>query len=142
MTPLSLDLRKRIVTRYAKGDLTYAQVAETFSVGEASVSRLLRRERERGDLHPDPIGGGYPPRIADEQLPLLVAFVAEKPDRTLQGLCDDWRERHGTKLSTASMVRALTRAGITRKKSPSPRASSSEPTSRRSAKPSSPTSRK
>jgi transposase len=54
--PLSLDLRKRIVVRYAKGDVTYAQVAELFDVGEASVSRLRRRERERGDLHPDPIG--------------------------------------------------------------------------------------
>jgi transposase len=75
-----LDLRKRIVARHAKGDVTYAPVAELFDIGAASVSRLLRRGRERGDLHPDPIGGGYPPRIPEEQLPKLAALVAEKPE--------------------------------------------------------------
>ena len=89
--------------------MTYAQVADMFDVGEASVSRLLRRERERGDLTPDPIGGGHPPRIADEQLPSLVALVAEKPDRTIAELCQEWLVRHRTKLSIAAMGRTLQR---------------------------------
>lgn len=74
----------------AKGDVAYAQVAELFDGGEASVSRLLRRERGRGHLDPDAIGGGYPPRIADDHLPLLIKLVAEKPDRTLGDLCKVW----------------------------------------------------
>jgi transposase len=113
---LSIDLRRRIVARYQKGGVTYAEVAELFEVGEATVSRLLRRAREREDLHPDPIGGGFPPRIANEPLPLLVALVADKPDRTLVELCHEWRARHGTKISAASMGRSLHRAGLTRKK--------------------------
>lgn len=54
MTALSLDLRLRIVARYEEGDITYAELAEAFSVGEATISRLLRRRRERGDLRRDP----------------------------------------------------------------------------------------
>jgi transposase len=137
-----MDLRTRIVARYAKGDLTYAEVAQLFDVGEASISRLLRRDRERGNLEPDANGGGYPPRISDEQLSLLTKLVAEKPDRTLAELCKVWLARHGVKLSIASMGRSLERAGLTRKKSPSPLPSSSGSTSSKSARRSSEKSRR
>jgi len=134
MTALSLDLRKRIVTRYERGGITYAELAETFGVGEATVSRLLRRRRERGALERDAPGGGYPPRIAPEQFSQLLKLVAEKPDRTVAELCEDWLARYGGSLSLSSMTRALARAGVTRKKKPSGLASKTVPTSKRSAK--------
>lgn len=119
MEALSLDLRRRIVARYKQGDLTYAEVAALFDVGEASVSRLMRRARERDDLERAPGAGGFPPRITDDQLQLLVQLVAEKPDRTLPELCDAWMDRYGGDLTRSSLGRALRRAGVTRKKSPS-----------------------
>ena|SRR5580692_3350073 len=133
MEALSLDLRRRIVARYARGNITYAELADLFDVGEASVSRLLRRARENGSLERDAPGGGFPPRIAEEQLPALIRLVAEKPDRTLAELCEVWVQRHGGELSTASLCRALRRAGVTRKKSPSARRSKTARTSARSA---------
>ena len=57
-----------------------------------------------------------PPRIADADLPKLADLVAEKPDRTLPELCDEWVARFGGRISPASMHRTLARAGITRKK--------------------------
>ncbi len=111
-----MDFRTCIVARYAKRELTYAQVAELFNVGEASASRLLTTERERGTLGPDSIGGGYPPRSGDEQFPLLTKRVAEKPDRTRADLGKAWTKRHGTNRSISSIRRSLTRAGLTRKK--------------------------
>ena len=117
--PLSLDLRRRIVARYRLGKETYKEIAELFGVGEASVSRVLRRARELGDPKPKPPGGGFPPRISDADLSKLVKLVAEKPDRTIEELCGVWIARYGGPITTSSMYRALCRAGLTRKKSPS-----------------------
>ena len=128
--PLSLDLRKRIVAAYKRGGFSYLQVAELFDVGEASVSRLLARDRDNGgDLTPDPHGGGNPPRIPAEQFGKLRAVIREHPDATRDDLCRIWKKRYNVVLSVASMGRTLRDAGITRKKGSSARWSSSDRTS-------------
>lgn len=142
MTALSLDLRKRIVARYARGDITYVELAETFGVGEATVSRLLRIHREGRSLVPNRPGGGFPPRIAPEQFPALVKLVAEKPDRTVAELCELWLLRRGGEISESSMKRALRRAGLTWKKKRFDPPSKTEPTSKKSGSSSSKRSRK
>lgn len=61
---IGLELRKRIVEAYDSGlSGTYEETAELFGVGRATVSRLLRRHRETGDVQPLPIGGNYPRQI-------------------------------------------------------------------------------
>ena len=133
-TPLPLELRKRIVERYAEGDVTYPEVADLFGVGEASVSRVLRRWREHGVLDPDPHGGGNPPRISEDEYPALMALVAEKPDRTVDELSALWNERYDAETSRSSMSRALLRAGLTRKKKHSAPRNKTEKTSSGSGK--------
>jgi transposase len=134
---LSLDLRRRIVAAYERDEGTYFELAQRFGVGEATVSRLLRRQRELGHVVPEIAGGGFPPRISEDQFPDLLRLVAEMPDATLDQLKDTWRTRYGVDLSRSSMLRSLQRAGVTRKKSGSGRRSNSGTTSRRSAPPSS-----
>lgn len=114
--PISKDLRRRVVAAYRAGKGTYPQIAELFGVGEASVSRWLRLERETRDVEPGPHGGGFPPRIAESEYGTLRALVAEKPDRTVVELCSEWERRHGTQLSRSAMQRALLKAGFTWKK--------------------------
>lgn len=116
MKPISLDLRKRIVAAYGADGGTYEEIATRFAVGEASVSRLLRRHREKASLEPDPHGGGQPPRIQPEQYDDLRALVAEQPDRTVQQLAHLWAERFGVNLSRSAMQRALLKAGFSWKK--------------------------
>jgi transposase len=128
--PLSLDLRERIVAAYRRGEGTYAEIAERFDVGEASVSRLLRRHRERGGVAPSPRGGGNRPKIASAEYATLVSFVAEMPDRTVEELRQAWQTRTATALSRSAMQRALLKAGLSRKKSGSARRNSSELMSR------------
>jgi transposase len=137
-----MDLRRRIVAAYERNEGTYAEIAKRFGVGEATVSRLLRRKRERGHVEPEAPGGGFPARISDAQLPELVRLVAERPDATLDSLREIWVSRHGGALSRSSLLRSLERAKVTRKKSGSVRPSSSAGTSRKNAKPSASTSRK
>ena len=133
-SPLSLDLRKRIVAAYRAKNGTYVEIAEQFQVGEASVSRLLRRAREQGDLHPDPPGGGNPARIPQEQYETLRTLVAKQPDVVIADLCDQWLRLFKVSVSASSMQRTLRRAGLTRKKRPLPRQKASGSRSKKSAK--------
>lgn len=125
VAPLSEDLRRRVVKAHLAGEGTYAELAVRFSIGEATISRLLRRFRESGGVEPKEHGGGFPARIPDERLDDLRKLVAERPDRTKEELVAAWVERFGGTASTSSIGRALKRAAITRKKRPSPQPSNS-----------------
>jgi transposase len=131
---LSKDLRQRVVDAYRRGEGSYRQLADRFGLGEASVNRYLRLLRETGDVERRPRGGGTTPKVSDEELPALAAFVAKKPDRTAEELAVEWSRRTGTEMSRSAMVRALQRAGLTTKKSPSAPASASAPTLRKNGK--------
>lgn len=80
--PASLDLRARVVATYRDGGGTYAEIAERFAVGQASVSRWLRRFRESGGVEPRPHGGGQPRKIEAEHEKALQKLVEQHPDWT------------------------------------------------------------
>lgn len=128
---ISMDLRKRIVAAYKRGEGTYEQLADRFDVGRATVSRLLRRAREGRSIERDPPGGGNPPRIARDEYPALRSLVREMPSATRRELADAWKERFGVSVSEAAMGRTLRAAGFTRKKRDFAPKSSSVPTSSR-----------
>ena len=136
--PISNDLRQRVLDAHVAGKGTYKQIAELFGIGEASVSRWLRRHREKGELTPEPPGGGYPPRISRDEYDTLRRLVAEKPDRTVLELGDEWQRRFGVKLSRSAMQRALLKAELTWKKNgsdpPSRIARKSKSAARRSSR--------
>ena len=56
--PYSIDLRLRVIAACKRGVFTELEVAETFGIGEATVRRWKRRERESGSVEPLPHGGG------------------------------------------------------------------------------------
>ena len=113
MAAYSMDLRERVVAACDEGVDTRAEVAERFSVSESWVRRLLQRRRETGSLAPKPHGGGHPPSFEGEAAGRLRAAVAAAPDATLKELA----AAVGVACSTSATDRALSRLGITRKKS-------------------------
>jgi transposase len=116
---LSIDIRQRVVAAYKANEGGYITLSKRFRVGECSVKRWVALEQETGDVKRRPRGGGNPAKIATESLSKLAELVKEKPDRTNQELADEWNRREGTGLSRSAMVRALKRAGLSLKKSPS-----------------------
>jgi transposase len=115
--PLSMDLRRRVVDAYDPKTTSYREIAERFSVGEASANRLVNQLRKTGSLAPKPHGGGPEPKLKEPELVVLRALVDEKSDRTRDELLVLVAERCGIRVSPATMGRALAALGLTRKKS-------------------------
>src|SRR5437016_1943273 len=114
---LSTDLRQRIVASYDPKTTSCREVAERFSVGEASVNRFVNQFRRTGELAPRPHGGGPTSKLQEPELATLRVLVAEKSDRTRVELIAALAEKRGVRVSPATMGRALTALGLTRKKS-------------------------
>ena len=111
----STDLRQRVVDALAKG-MTQKEAAEVFSVGTATVYRWDRLQRETGSVEPRPHGGGNPRAVDAAGDEVLKALVAEKPDRFIPELTAELNERTELTASHASVSRALSRLGVSRKK--------------------------
>ena len=131
--PISKDLRKRVVAAYKAGRGTYSELAELFGIGEASVDRWLRLDREQHSVEAAPHGGGNPAKVPRDRYPDLVRLVTEKPDRSVVEIRDEWERREGVALSRSAMQRALLKAGFTWKKNAFVQASSSVQRSKHSA---------
>lgn len=113
MAAYSLDLRIRVAAACDDGTDTRAEIAERFAVSESWIRRLLQRRRETGPLAPKPHGGGHPPAFDATAAGRLRQAVAATPDATLVALA----RACGVTCSTSAVDRALSRLGITRKKS-------------------------
>ena len=84
-TPLSLDLRVRVVAAAATG-LSHRQVAEGFGVSAASVSRWRAREREQGDPGRKAMGGDRRSHRIESHGELILSLYEATPDITLEEL--------------------------------------------------------
>ena len=106
-----MDLRERVLAACDAGRGTRA-VAEAFSVSAAWVRRLKQRRRETGQVGPTRQRHGPLPAAVTHADPIRAA-VREHPDATL----DEYRRRHGLRLSRSALARALAALGLPRKKS-------------------------
>jgi transposase len=114
MAELSVDLRRRLVEAYrSKKSGTYAETAALFGVGEATVSRNLRRYRETGDVAYKPKGGNNPRRV---DLEWLRGHLAREPDARLIDRIEAWKEHSGKPVSLSAMWLAVRACGWTHKK--------------------------
>ena len=114
MRPYSEDLRVRVVEAVA-GGMARVEVARVFAVSVPTIERWLRQRRETGRLAPKRVPG--PVAVKTEALlAALPERLAECADATLADHCSWWHEVSGVEVSTATVSRALTRLGWSRKK--------------------------
>lgn len=126
--PYSQDLRVRIIAHHEESGDGSILCGRLFRVGEATVRRLFALHRETNSVAPKHATGGVDPKISDDDLKLLKVDVEANNDLTMSEVRDNWAERTGTIVSTATMGRALKRAGLTLKKRPDAPRSGSVPT--------------
>lgn len=116
---LSLDLRRRILKTYDRGDGTRAQIARRFEVSEGMVKKLLQQRRHRGDISPQHARSGRKPKILASHKRAFETLLAEKPDLTLAEL----KQRAGLDCTEQAIHYALVDLNLTYKKRLSARAS-------------------
>jgi transposase len=114
MKDLSIDLRRRVVNAYRAGiSGSYQSTAKLFEIGEATVSRLLRRHRETGDVLYRPRGGNNPRRV---DLGWLRKHAQKHPDARLSERISAWKESGRLSVSVVTMSRAMKAIGWSFKK--------------------------
>ena len=113
-TTISYDIRQRIVDAYNSGlTASYEATAEMFSVGRATVSRLLRRDRETGDVQPKPRGGDLRRAV---ELQWVGENASNDPDARLVDRIEAYQRHSGRRVSVGAMWNALSAIGWTHKK--------------------------
>lgn len=105
MKPYSKDLRVRVLAAVDAGT-PREEAAKTFSVSVPSIKRWLKRRRETGDVAPRPIPGRAPVKGAALK-GWLPEHLEVDPDLTLEEHCRAFEEQTATKVSDATMSRAI-----------------------------------
>ncbi len=100
---LPVELRERVVAAHHNGEGTYAELAERFGVGEASVSRKRL--------------------LQAQHLAWLTETIESMPDSTAAELVEGVEELFGVAVSETTVNRTRRRLGFTPKKGTSSRRS-------------------
>ncbi len=114
MPGYSKDLRLRVLAAVDSG-MARVDVVRTFQVSLATIKRYLKQRRATGDLTPRR-PTGRPATKGPALAAGLAAQLGAFPDATLEEQCERWTTATGMRVSPATMSRAITRLGWTRKK--------------------------
>ena len=126
-TPLSLDLRIRVLAAVASG-LSHREVGKRFSVSAASVSRWRALEREQGSACAKQMGGDQRSQHIEAHGDLILSLYRATADISLQELRAALAEQ-GVTVGYGGLWRFFQRRSITVKKRRRMRLSRRGPTS-------------
>lgn len=115
--PLPRELRERALQALEDGD-TIRDVAETITIGTATVKVWSRRMRELGTLDPSPRRDGPLPFADPPRMAILRELVEAHPDWSQDQFAAAWSERCGVTVSHDTVGRTLKKVGYTREKRP------------------------
>lgn len=117
MSPISIDLRERVVAAVEELGLSIPETATLYNVGRTFVKKMLRLSREGADLAPRH-GGGTEPLLKEKERAFLRKEISKKPDATLAELQEKLSARCGVEASLPTICRALKQLNLPRKKKP------------------------
>ena len=113
--PHSVELRRRVVEAYERGEGSYAAVAAKFQVGEASAKRWVWQFRDLGHLTPKKKGGGTPSDVSVKELEGILDRLGDANAGELTAEYNRGR-RGKERRHVSSIKRALYRGGYVVKK--------------------------
>jgi putative transposase len=113
-TPLSQDLRRRIVRAVEKGS-SIRQAAARYEVSPSAAVKLMRRLRETGSAMPARIGG-HRRAVLEPHQDLLRSLVESKSGITLSEIQAELRSRGIVVQALSTIHLMLKRMDLTHKK--------------------------
>lgn len=112
MKTLSMDLRRRILDTYDRGQSTREEVAQRFQVSLGMVKKLIAQRRHHGDIAPLHHRSGRKPLIVAGHQRQLRTLLKNKPDLTLEEL----RDALGLECTPQAIHYVLVKMGLSYKK--------------------------
>ncbi len=113
--PYSQDLRDRVIDAVEHGGMSRRAAARRYQISESVAVKWLERFEQAGSRKP--VGhGGHRPSALMPHRDFLEAARIDRPDITLQGLCNRLLSERGVKADASMMSRFFRRLGVTFKK--------------------------
>ena len=123
MRPYSLDLRRRVVAAYRRGEGSVRDLASEFEIAPRTLQNWLTLADATGSIVPRPHGGGRPARLTPDRLRVLQQLAVDDSDATLSQLAARLARTTGCHVHPTTISRALAELNLTRKKRRSTRRS-------------------
>jgi transposase len=114
-TPLSIDLRERLVAAVA-GGMSCRAAAKRFGVAASTAIHWVDRWRRTGSVRPQPQGGDFRSHHIEAHADKILGLIEETPDITLAEIAAHLDECHRFKTVPSTIWRLLDRRGMTFKK--------------------------
>ena len=112
----SSDLRQRVIDAYKAQEGSQRKIAKRFLVSLSFVQRLIRRQKNTGQVSAKAHGGGTKALITQKGLTKVQQLVEAQPDALLSELCERFEADSGMVVSVTTMHRAVQRLKLTTKK--------------------------
>ena len=87
---IHMEVRKKIVAARKKG-LKIKEISRAYNVSETAVLRLLKRERETGDITPRTYLRGRKPTVDEAGKEAMRGLIKSKPDITLAEIKEEMK---------------------------------------------------
>ncbi|HEY1864830.1 MAG TPA: IS630 family transposase [Roseiarcus sp.] len=113
--PYSQDLRERVIDAVERGAMSRRAAARRYEISESVAIKWLERVERDGSREPVGHGGHRASKLMPHR-DFLEAARTEKPDITLQALCNRLLSERNVKADTSMMSRFFRRIGVTVKK--------------------------
>lgn len=113
--PLSIDLRKRLVSAVEDGQSRRA-AARRFGVAASTAIKWVDCWRREGRVEAKPLGGDRHSHRMEAHAGEILALVEDTPDITLAEIAEHLEEAHGLRVAQSTVWRLLDRHGQTFKK--------------------------
>ena len=92
----------------------YREASKLFGVGIATVSRLMRLDREKGDVSPKPQGGYRGTRCVNDYSEEIFAILEKEPDATLNEIAKQLEKETEEFFCESTIHNFMKRNNITR----------------------------
>lgn len=116
MKAYSLDLRQKIVDTYAEGNISQRQLALQFRVALSFIEKLLKQQKETGNIAPKVRTEQTPTKLNAEQLKVLEQLVEANNDATLDELRYQLEQKTGVLIGRSTVDRMVKQLNLTVKK--------------------------
>ena len=104
-----------MIDAVAREGMSRRAAAARFGVSESSAIKWVQRFEQKGTRKASRMGGYVRPKLEPHR-EFLEGLRTEKPDITLQALCDRLLAERGVTADTSMMSRFFRRIGVTLKK--------------------------